>query len=121
MFSTLSTRTLGSVLACLLPFISACGEGFIENATIDPESIVSALTPTVEGLNTNSPGEPDKPDENTGEVAFLRSGLEDILGHNKLELTYTSNEVPPVTERYFFAEQNITLDSAQAYLFFTWS
>jgi len=120
MFSTSHTRILGYVFAGLLPFFSACeedGGSFIAGATLDPESVVLALTPTVNGLtmsdsveNTPIDGGSTLPIENTGEIEFLRSGLEDVLGHNKLEWTYTSNEVPPVTERYFFQERDIILD-----------
>jgi len=120
MFSKPHTRILGYAIAGLLPFFSACGDGdsgIIDSATLDPESVVAALTPTVTGFSTDSTGEPgasngdpDETGENTGEVVLLRSGLEDVLGHNKLVWTYTSNEVPPVTERYFFQEQNIVLN-----------
>jgi len=114
----------GYLLAGLLPFLSACeetleGGGFTNLAAVDTASVVPSVAP---GAGEFANGQSTNPGENSteetpggpsgsGQAVFLRRGLEDLLGFNKLSWAFTGSTDPTLSEQFFFERSNIVIDS----------
>ncbi len=132
-----TVRTL-ALLTVSLPLMSGCdtsNNGLITLGAINPDAIVQGLNnPNLTAGNTGTPDDvpvgtdtPNVPDEGptpldspevtdpepTGEssVIFSRTGLEAILGYNRLRWILNETDSTWVVEDYFFSNANIVLDS----------
>jgi len=100
-------RTMIAV-AVFAPLLQACESGSSNLATIgaiDTSTFFSSVAPP--------PPAPVEETVDPNQPVFSRTGLEDILGYNKISWTYLGGTVPTVEELYFFVDAEIISNAEQ--------
>jgi len=122
MLNTKTMKTYCLAIGLLVALLPGCTSeepgGFASLATVDPQTILNDIEPTLDPFNNGSrlPGEltgDNVGNDPSDQIIFSRRGLDDIVGVNRLTWVYSSGDVPTLQEDYTIAASDILFDNEQ--------